>query len=413
MIILEGKYNRAKVFTDNIERKAISQIIELCNQSFAKDSKIRIMPDVHAGKGCTVGTTMTIQNKVVPSLVGVDIGCGVDAVILNEKELNLKALDAVVREFIPSGFDIREKEHKYAEKINFSDLRCKNYININRARLSVASLGGGNHYCECNKDSKGNIYLVVHSGSRYLGKQVAEHYQEIAYRELASLKEKKQELIKHLKHQNREKEIQKELKKLQPAKIKKDLAYLEGKHFEDYINDMKIVQTYAAYNRKAIIGEIVEKMNLTVVDHISTIHNYIDTEDMILRKGAVSAQKEERLIVPINMRDGSIIAIGKGNKDWNYSAPHGAGRLMSRSVAKQVINLEDFMETMKGIYSTSVNESTIDEAPFAYKPIEEIIENTKDTIEIVEIIRPIYNFKSSKKLNCNLNHVANYPPLNP
>jgi tRNA-splicing ligase RtcB len=396
MFVLEGKYNAAKVFTDNIDSKTMAQIIEICNQEFTKNSKIRIMPDTHLGAGGPIGLSMTIKDKVVPNLVGVDIGCGMEVVQIKEKELDLQRLDEIIHEHIPSGFDIRKNEHEYANKIAFSSLKCRDKISIERARLSVGTTGGGNHFIEGNKDSKGNIYLVVHSGSRHLGKQVAEYYQDLAWKQLSNMKAEKQELINRLKAEGREKEIQNELKKLQPTtKIKKDLAYLESEHLEDYLHDMRIVQGYAVYNRQAIIDEIVERMGITVVDQFTTIHNYIDLDNMILRKGAVSAQKGERIIIPINMRDGSIIAIGKGNEDWNYSAPHGAGRLFSRSESKKHITLEQFKKSMEGIYSSSVNESTIDESPMAYKPIEEIMENIKETVEIIDVIRPIYNFKAS------------------
>lgn len=397
MLILQGKYNSAKIFTNNIEKEAIAQIIELCNQEFCKESKIRIMPDVHAGAGCTIGTTMTIKDKVVPNLVGVDIGCGMEVCILREKEIDLEKLDKTIRAFVPCGFDIREEEHEYVKYIDFEGLKCRKNVNVNRARLSIGTVGGGNHFVEANVDDNGNIYLVVHSGSRYLGKQVAEHYQEVAYRELIAIKDKKQELIKKLKEQGREKEIAVELQKLKLPKIKKDLAYLQGNRFHEYIHDMKIVQMYALYNRRAIMDEIIGKMELTVVDRFTTVHNYIDMENMILRKGAISAQKGERVIIPINMRDGSIIAIGKGNEDWNCSAPHGAGRLMSRSKAKELLSVEEFKKQMEGIYSTSIGEATIDESPMVYKPMEEIISNIFDTVEIVSVIKPIYNFKASEE----------------
>jgi len=394
MLKVKGKYNEAIIYTDSVEEEALKQIFELCNQEAFKDSKIRIMPDTHAGVGCTIGTTMTIKDKVVPNLVGVDIGCGMEVAIIKEKNINLEKLDKIIHDFIPAGQNIREKEHHYIEMVNLDELQCKNNINIDRARLSIGTLGGGNHFIEVDKDSDDNLYIVVHSGSRYLGKQVAEYYQEVAYKELTSLREEKQRIIEKLKAEGRQREIQSELEKLKPPKIKKDLAYLKGSSFDAYIHDMKIVQLYATYNRKATIDEIINKMNLTVVDQFTTIHNYIDLENMILRKGAISAQKGERVIIPINMRDGSIIAVGKGNPDWNYSAPHGAGRIMSRSKAKELLKLNDFIESMKGIYSTTINEYTIDEAPMVYKPIEQIINNIQETVYITKIIKPIYNFKA-------------------
>lgn len=394
MLELKGKYNTAKVFTDNIEQEAIAQIIELCNQEFVKDSVIRIMPDVHSGAGCTIGTTMTIKDKVVPNLVGVDIGCGMHVSILKEKDIDLATLDKIIYDYIPSGFDIRSKEHKYCKEIAISDLKCKNHVDLNRAMLSIGTLGGGNHFIEINRDEDGTLYLVIHSGSRHLGKQVAEYYQKLAIKALTDTKKQKEELIKRLKAEGRQQEIQAELNKIQPPKIKQDLAYVEGQNFDDYIHDMKIVQEFAVWNRKAMADEIITRLGLTVKDEFSTIHNYINTETMVLRKGAISAQKSEKVIIPINMRDGSIIAIGKGNEDWNCSAPHGAGRLMSRKKAKETLSLEEFAETMKDIYTTSVNQSTLDESPMAYKPIDEILENIKDTVEVYKIIKPIYNFKS-------------------
>lgn len=393
MIELQGKYNTAKVFTDNVESEAISQIIELCNQEFVKDSKIRIMPDCHSGAGCTIGTTMTIQDKVVANLVGVDIGCGMLCVELKEKEIDLVKLDIIINKYIPSGFNIRETQHRFTKYLSLDELKCKNFINLDRAYLSLGTLGGGNHFIEVNKDKNGTIYLVIHTGSRYLGKQVAEHYQNIAIKKLSN-NDERERIIKELKSQGREKEIQNALENFKPLKIKKELAYLEKEDFNDYIRDMKIVQNYAYHNRHAIASDILRYMDLNMEYNFTTIHNYIDIENMILRKGSISAKQDERVIIPINMRDGSIIAIGKENSDWNYSAPHGAGRLFSRSSAKELITLEEFTESMEGIYSTSVNQSTIDESPMAYKPMEEILENIKDTVDVLEIIKPIYNFKA-------------------
>lgn len=395
MIELKGKNNIAKVYTDNIENEAISQIIELCNQEFCKDSKIRIMPDTHAGAGCTIGTTMTIKDKVVPNLVGVDIGCGMETIRISEKEVDFNKLDDIIRRYIPSGFNTRVDEHRYCKMINLNDLKSYKYININRAKLSIGTLGGGNHFIEMNKDEKGNIYLVVHSGSRNLGKQVAEFYQDIAYKKLTDTGIEKKALIEKLKKEGKTKDIQAELQKISTPKLRKELAYLQGKEFDNYINDMKIVQKFAVLNRKAMIGEIVNKMGFTISEQFTTIHNFIDTESMILRKGAISAKLGEKVLIPINMADGSLICIGKGNEDWNYSAPHGAGRLMSRSKAKEIISIEEYKNSMKNVWSTSVSQGTIDESPMAYKPMEEIIGNIKDTVDIVSIIKPLYNFKSN------------------
>ncbi|NLI61652.1 MAG: RtcB family protein [Clostridiales bacterium] len=366
MVEIKGRYNTAIVFTQKVEKGAIEQIRELCDQEFIKGSLIRIMPDVHEGLGCTIGTTMTIGDKIVPSLVGVDIGCGIETIELKDRELDLEKLDSIIYKYIPAGFKIRNKLHKYVDNINFDGLICREHVDLNRGRLSIGTLGGGNHFIEVNKDQKGCLYLTIHSGSRHLGKQVAEYYQKLAYRKL------------------RDKSI----------KVNKHLAYLEDKDYNDYLNDMAIVQKYAVYNRKAIVDEIISRMKLNIESQFTTIHNYIDLDGMILRKGAISAQKGEKILIPINMRDGSLICIGKGNREWNYSAPHGAGRVMSRTQARRQVSLKDFKESMKGIYTTSVNKSTVDEAPVAYKPMEEIINSIQDTAEILDIIRPIYNFKA-------------------
>lgn len=374
MKIIEGQFNTARVFTDLIEDAAIEQIKTLCDLEYTKGSKIRIMPDVHVGAGCSIGTTMTIRDKVVPNLVGVDIGCGMETVQIKNSHLELRKLDKLIYEKIPSAFNIRKTAHKYNDQIDLSKLKCnkegKNKINIARAILSLGTLGGGNHFIEASKDEDGSIYIVIHSGSRHLGLQVANFYQDQAY-----------------------KALNEEIKR----QIPKSLAYVSEKLMEDYIHDMKIVQEFARLNRKAMMDEIIKGMKLKVVEEFTTIHNYIDIENMILRKGAVSAQKGEKLLVPINMRDGSLICIGKGNPDWNYSAPHGAGRLMSRNQAKSSFTLSDFKKEMDGIYTTSVNNETLDECPMAYKGMDDIINNIGDTAEIIKIIKPIYNFKAGEK----------------
>ncbi len=399
MLELNGKYNQAKVFTDKIDNDCIAQIILLCNQEFTKGLSIRMMPDVHAGSGCTVGTTMTIKDKIVPNLVGSDIGCGMETVKLQEQQIDLKAFDRLIYERIPSGFAIREKHHSYVKRLRLSELRCLKYIDILKAEKSLGTLGGGNHFIELDRDESGAFYLVIHSGSRHLGLEVASYYQKAGYHRLnKSSYEDVQKLTEHLKSQNRQSEIESEVKKLLSTKttsVPKDLAYVEGGLFEDYVHDMKIVQEYALYNRKAIAEELLSGMKLHAVERFTTVHNYLDTEHMILRKGAISAEKGEKILIPINMRDGSLICIGKGNPDWNYSAPHGAGRLMSRSEAKELFTVEEYEEEMKGIYSTSVGRGTLDESPMAYKSMEDITENIGDTAEIVQVIRPVYNFKAS------------------
>lgn len=398
MIILNEKYNSAEVFTENIDNQAIAQIISLCSQPFSAGSKIRIMPDVHAGTGCTIGTTMTITDKAVPNLVGVDIGCGMETAVLKEKHIELQKLDKLIYEKIPSGFEIREKPHRFAEKIDLSELYCIEHINPVRAELSIGTLGGGNHFIEADKGSDGKIYIVIHSGSRHLGVEVAKYYQNEAYRRLNKSSAKEvQELIDRLKAEGRERQIQQELKKLANTKrtdVPKHLAYTEGELFSQYIHDMKLVQKFAEINRQAMMTEIIKGMGLHITESFTTIHNYIDTDSMILRKGAVSAQKGERLLIPVNMRDGSLLCSGKGNADWNYSAPHGAGRLMSRSEAKESFTVSEYKKQMKGIYTTSVNSGTLDECPMAYKSIEDIVNNIGDTVEINDIIKPIYNFKA-------------------
>ncbi|ARO21451.1 RNA-splicing ligase RtcB (plasmid) [Bacillus tropicus] len=395
MLELRGKYNSAKVFTDNVEDTAMGQIIELCNQPFAEGSNIRIMPDTHAGAGCTIGTTMTITDKIVPNLVGVDIGCGMEVAIIdkNKTEINFDQLDEIIRKYVPSGFNVRSssQRHPLSKQVNFRDVRAP--FKLDRAKDSIGTLGGGNHFVELNElDDK--VVLVIHSGSRNLGKQIAEHYQNRAYDELINVKDEKDRIIAELIAAGRQSEIQEALSMVKKPKIQKDLAYLEGQGFKDYMNDMKIAQHYALLNRKAMVNEIVTRMNWKVADSFTTIHNYIDMDNMILRKGAISAQAGERVIIPLNMRDGSIIAYGKGNPDWNFSGPHGAGRLMSRSKAKELVSLEEYKETMKDVWTTSVVQSTVDESPMAYKPMAEIVEHTKDSLEIAEIIKPLYNFKA-------------------
>lgn len=398
MIILNGKYAEAKVYTDIIDEESVAKIISFLNQPMCSGSSVRIMPDVHAGAGCTIGTTMTITDKAVPNLVGVDIGCGMETVKLKEKHIEPEQLDKLIYAKIPSGFEIREKPHRYVERTDLGSLYCLKHIDLLKAEKSVGTLGGGNHFIEADKGSDGSVYIVIHSGSRHLGLEVAKYYQNEAYRRLNKSSETEiNELISRLKAEGKQKQIQTELKKLGNTKttnIPKHLAYTEGELFEQYIHDMKIVQEFALVSRQAMMNEIIKGMGLHVTEQFSTIHNYIDTENMILRKGAVSAQKGERLLIPINMRDGSLLCTGKGNPDWNYSAPHGAGRLMTRSDAKQSFTVSEFKKQMKGIYTTSVNAGTLDECPMAYKPVEAITENISETVTIDDIIKPIYNFKA-------------------
>ena len=378
MIELNGKYNTAKVFTDNIDSASVSQIIELCSQEFTIGEKIRMMPDVHAGVGCVIGTTMTITGKIVPNLVGVDIGCGMETVLIKEKHMELMQLDKLIRRTIPSGFAIRSTPHKLAEEAYICALRCADKIDLRRAERSVGTLGGGNHFIEADRGEKG-IYIVIHSGSRHLGAEVAKYYQQQAVKQLEHSGDGKiHELIDSLKAQGREKDISRELKKLESTKritVPKNLAYVSGQLFEDYIHDMKIVQHFAVLNRRAMMTEIIRGMKLTPVEQFTTIHNYIDTENMILRKGSVSAQAGEKLIIPVNKRDGSLICTGQGNPDWIFSAPHGAGRLMSRGEAKQSFTVSEFKKQMEGIYTTSVSQGTLDECPIAYKSMNDMLDN--------------------------------------
>ena len=398
MIEIRGKYNEAKIFTDVVDSASLAQVQELCNQEFTAGSRIRLMPDIHAGKGCTIGTTMTITDKVVPNLVGVDIGCGMETARVRETRLELQKLDKLIREKIPSGFSIRDKAHRYADEIDLEELCCAGHVDLLRAAKSVGTLGGGNHFIEVDRDDDGALYVVVHSGSRHLGVEVAGYYQEAGYRELNRTDPASVEaLTARLKAEGRDREIRKELRKLKNLKrtpIPKVLAYVSGELFEQYIHDMKIVQQFAMLNRQAMMDEIVKGMKLHVEEQFTTIHNYIDTDSRILRKGAVSAQAGERLLIPINMRDGSLLCVGKGNEDWNCSAPHGAGRLMSRAEAKQSFTVSEFKKQMEQIYTTSVSKATLDECPMAYKGMQDILDNIGPTAEVEKIIRPIYNFKA-------------------
>ena len=397
MIELKGKFAEAKVFTDVVDNESISQVINLLNQPYVEGSKVRMMPDIHAGAGCTIGTTMTIKDKICPNLVGVDIGCGMETIRIKETHIEPQKLDKVIRANIPSGFEIRSVPHRYAKDIDLSDLHCAKRVNTNRAYNSIGTLGGGNHFIEANKDETGNIYIVVHSGSRHLGLEIANFYQESAYKSLTSYsKEEIDAVITQLKESGRQKEIQNILKEMKAKKspVPKPLAYVEGDMFERYLHDMKIAQKFASLNRQAMMDIIVKEMGLHVVEQFTTIHNYIDVDNMILRKGSVSAKDGERLIIPIYMRDGSLICTGKGNSDWNYSAPHGAGRLMSRSAAKETFTVSEFKKQMEGIFTTSVNRSTLDECPMAYKSIEDIVGNIEPTVSIDAILKPIYNFKA-------------------
>lgn len=402
MFKIEGTHNIAVCYCAELEKAAAGQIRAVCDQEAFADSKIRVMPDVHAGLGCTIGTTMTITDKVVPGMVGVDIGCGMETARIAETELDFNRLDRLIRNEIPSGREIRKAEHELASRIPLTDLACARHVNLERARRSIGTLGGGNHFIEVDKDEKGALYLVVHSGSRHIGNEVARYYQEEGFRALCgNARFQIDETIKGMKEQGRSKEINKKLKQLrkqraQMTPVPKDLAYVEGRLFDEYIHDMRIIQHFAAMNRKAMMDILVRGMGLSVTESFTTIHNYIDTEAMILRKGAISAKKGEKVLIPINMRDGSLICIGKGNEEWNFSAPHGAGRIMSRKTATDSLSLEQYKKEMEGIFTTCVNRHTLDEAPMAYKSMDEIAGQIEPTVAIISRIRPIYNYKASE-----------------
>ena len=395
MLEVQGKYNQAKIFTDVVDQDSIAQVIELCNQEFTSGSRIRLMPDIHAGAGCTIGTTMTITDKVVPNLVGVDIGCGMETCRVREEHMELQKLDKLIHERIPSGFEVRQKAHRYLSQINLAELCCARHVDLLRAEKSVGTLGGGNHFIEVDRDEDGNLYLVIHSGSRHLGLEVANYYQEAGYRVLKEAATRDAEDMRdYAQEVFTGSRSGAELNYAGRTRIPRQLAYVSGSLLEQYLHDMKIVQYFAELNRQAMVDEIVKGMKLHIVDQFATVHNYIDTDAMILRKGAVSAAKGEKLLIPMNMRDGSLICTGKGNDDWNQSAPHGAGRLMSRSAAKESFTVSEYKNQMAGIYTTSVNRGTLDECPMAYKGMEEIVNRIGDTVEIVQRIKPVYNFKA-------------------
>ena len=400
MIEIRGNYNTAICYTDKLEEAAEQQIRDMCDQRLFAGSKIRIMPDVHAGAGCTIGTTMTITDKAVPSLVGVDIGCGMETVKIAEKVIDFEKLDQVIRTQVPAGENIRKETHPLMSRMDLTELRCLSSVNEERALLSLGTLGGGNHFIEVDRDEEGYLYLVVHSGSRHLGAQTASYYRKLGWKTMSNLSsEARRELIERYKEEGRQQEIEQGLRDLKdsfvsPTDIPEKFAYVEGQNLEDYIHDMRIVQQFAALNRKAITQTILEGMHLTETDRFTTIHNYIDTEKRILRKGSVSAEKGERLLIPINMRDGALICIGKGNPEWNCSAPHGAGRILSRTAAQNTLTVEEFRQEMEGIYTTCVAESTLDESPMAYKGLDEILSQIGPTAEVVSRIRPVYNFKA-------------------
>ena len=402
MLEIKGKVNTAICYASVIEEEAIEQIRRMCDYEFTEGSRIRIMPDVHAGKGCTIGTTMTVVDKAVPNIVGVDIGCGMYTVKLGNVELDFEKLDEACH-YVPSGMSVWEGRK---ERFDLQKLRCFRALkDSKRLERSLGTLGGGNHFIEVDQALDGTKYLVIHTGSRNLGKQVAEIYQQLAvdlHRGMEDYFEQRDEIIRTYKAQGRRSEIQAALKELlhqkevKEASMPEDLCYLYGKYFEDYLADVEICQQFAKRNRELIAEVILGRCGLTAVDAFHTIHNYIDTDEMILRKGAIAAHKGEKVLIPINMRDGSVLAVGKGNPEWNYSAPHGAGRVMSRAGARKSLSLEEYRKAMEGIYTTSVNEDTLDEAPMAYKSLSDIIDVIEDSVEVIEVLKPVYNFKASE-----------------
>ena len=402
MFEIAGKKCTAICYATVYEDEAIEQIRRMCDYDFTEGSKVRIMPDVHYGKGCTIGTTMTITDKVVPNIVGVDIGCGMYTVNLGKASIDFNEFDKAAH-YIPSGRNVWDGRK---EKFDLTELKCfRDLKDTKRIERSLGTLGGGNHFIEIDASSEGTYYLVIHSGSRNLGKQVAEYYQNLAIglqHGKATLLQDREEIIQKYKAEGRASEIAEAIKELnrsfqyKKSDIPDDLCWLYGTYLDDYLHDIEICQSFARKNREKIADLLLEKTGLVAGEAFHTIHNYIDTEEMILRKGAIAAHAGEKVLIPINMRDGSVLATGKGNPEWNYSAPHGAGRIMSRKEAKNVLTLEEYQETMKGIYTTSINNKTLDEAPMAYKALEDIIDSINESVNIIEVLKPVFNYKASE-----------------
>lgn len=379
METIKGAYTSAQIFTTNdketaIDQYAISQIQLICDQESSKGCRIRVMPDVHPGKVGTIGLTMTIGEKIIPNLIGIDIGCGITLTQIKGKKIEYQKLDTVIRDCIPSGFHVRTKVHRFAKEFDFDALRCVKHIRTDKAILSLGSLGGGNHFIEADKDDDGNLYIVIHSGSRHLGKEVTEYYLN---------------------------EGQKILKD-KGLNVPYEITWLESELMKDYLHDLQIIQRFASLNRKIILDELIKGMKWKVLDSYECIHNYVDASQEtldtfaspMLRKGAISAKAEERVIIPINMRDGILLGTGLGNIDWNCSAPHGSGRIMKREDVKQNFTVSTFKSEMKGIYSSCISKDTLDEAPFAYRGLEDIADVIRKTVTIDRILRPVYNFKA-------------------
>ena len=399
MMEIRGKYATAVVYASVIDEKAVEQIQRMCDHTITEGCTVRIMPDVHAGKGCTVGTTMTVRDRAVPNIVGVDIGCGMYTVKLREREIDFALVDQAAHE-IPSGMNVWDAPQ---EAFDLTRLRCMDGLaKLTWLSCSLGTLGGGNHFIEVDRAADGTMYLVIHSGSRNLGKQVAEYYQRLAVERNrgtgAEMVQRRQQLIRDYQAQGRQREIEQALAELKP-RIREDLpdemCYLMGDDLKAYLEDVVVCQAFARRSRELMAEVILERAGLTAVEAFHTVHNYIDTDEMILRKGAIAAHKGEKVLIPINMRDGSVLAVGRGNPEWNQSAPHGAGRLMSRTAALERLTLEDYRQSMQGIYTTSVSEGTLDEAPMAYKSLDDIIGVIRDTVDIIEVMKPVYNFKAS------------------
>ena len=403
MFEIKGTVTTAVCYAKVVEEEAIEQIRRMCSYALTENSRVRIMPDVHAGKGCTIGTTMTVEGKACPNVVGVDIGCGMYTVRLADRDIDFAKVDRACHD-IPSGMQVWEGR---IERFDLTALRCyRSLRDSRRLERSLGTLGGGNHFIEIDRASDGTCFLVIHSGSRNLGKQVAEIYQQLAV-DLHAGKEdyfiRRAEIVRTYKEEGRRTEIQAALKALDAtykakiSEIPDDICWLYGSFLDDYLHDVEICQAFAKRSREKMAEIILQKTGMTAVEAFHTIHNYIDTEEMILRKGAIAAHTGEKVLIPINMRDGAVLAVGRGNPEWNYSAPHGAGRILSRTKAKETLDMEAYKAAMAGIYTTSVNEQTIDEAPMAYKSLDDIIDVIRDSVDILDIIKPVYNFKAAEE----------------
>ena len=368
MKTVKGIFAEAKIFTDDVEDYAQALVKMICDNEIADGSTICMMPDIHPGKIAPIGLSMTVTDKVIPQLLGVDIGCGMTCVKLNKNHAEFQKLDRVIRENIPSGFTICKEPHYMAQEFSYGELHCIRHINRAKADRSLGTLGGGNHFIELDQGGDGSLYLVVHTGSRHLGEEVAEYYTKLAS---TCLKEQGMEVPYYM-------------------------SYLEGDNKAAYLGDVRVIQQYAEWNRQIIVREILKGMKWKAMEQFSVPHNYLD-DSGILRKGAISARQGEAVVIPANMRDGVILGIGKGNADWNYSAPHGSGRKLKREDVKNQYTVSEFKKEMKGIYSSCVGADTLDEAPFAYRSIGNIVGQIRDTVEVTEILKPVYNFKAGSR----------------